>query len=74
MKKVFRIKGWFKQGLWEQRFTKEMVALSERQAMERLLSNIGSKHKIKRTQIHIEEVKEIEPEEVKNPDVRKLLV
>lgn len=73
MKKIFRFRGWFKQGLWKQTFTKEMLALNERQALERLLSDIGSRHKVKRNLIRIEEVKEIGPDEVKDPRVLKLL-
>jgi len=73
MKKVYRIRGWFKQGLWKQVFTKELVALSERQAIERLLSDVGSKHKVKRNMVRIEEIREIRPEEVKDPRVLRML-
>jgi large subunit ribosomal protein LX len=73
VKRVFRFRGWFKQGLWKQTFEKDLVALSEHQALERLLSDLGSRHKVKRNQIHIEEAREIGPEEVKDPRVLKLL-
>jgi len=73
MIKIFRIKGWFKQGYEKQTFTRELPALSEKQALERVYSEVGSKHKIKRNLINIEEVTEIKPEEVKDPRVAAML-
>jgi len=71
--KIFRIRGWFKQGLYRQRFTRELLALSEEQALERVYSDIGSKHRVKRNLIHIEEAVEVKPEEVKDPRVLAML-
>jgi large subunit ribosomal protein LX len=73
MKRIFRVEGRFRQGLWTQRFRKEVVALSERHALEMVLSDIGSRHGVKRTLIKIERVEEIRPEEVKNPRIRLLI-
>jgi large subunit ribosomal protein LX len=73
MKKIYRVRGWFKQNLWKQTFTKELIALNEKQALERLFSDIGSRHKVKRSMIKIEEIREISPEEVKDPRVLRLL-
>jgi large subunit ribosomal protein LX len=73
MIKIFRIRGWFKGASERQRFARELQALSERQALERIYSELGSKHKVKRNLIHIEEVIEIKPEEVKDPRVAALL-
>ena len=69
MIKIFRVKGWFKQGYQKQTFTRELPALSEKHALERVYSEMGSKHKVKRNLINIEEVTEIKPEEVKDPRV-----
>jgi ribosomal protein L20A (L18A) len=70
---IFRIKGRFKKGLFVQNFTKELLAISEKSALERVLSEVGSKNGAKRTQIHIEEVTNIKPEEVKDPKVLAML-
>lgn len=71
--KIFRIRGWFKQGLHRQRFTRELLALSKEQALERVYSNFGSKHRVKRNLIHIEESVEVKPEEVKDPRILAML-
>ena len=71
--KIFRVRGWFKQGPYRQRFTREMLVLSKEQALERIYSDIGSKHKVKRNLIHLEEVVEVKPEEVKDPKVLAML-
>ncbi len=66
MTKIFRIRGWFRQGIFTQKFAREIVASSEKQALERVLSQMGSRRKISRNRINIEEVSEIKPEEVKD--------
>jgi large subunit ribosomal protein LX len=71
--KIFRIMGWFKQGLYRQRFTRELLALSKEQALERIYSDVGSKHRVKRNLIHIEEAIEVKPEEVKDPRILAML-
>ncbi len=71
--KIIRVRGWFKQGLYRQRFTRDLLALSREHALERIYSDIGSKHKVKRNLIHIEEVVEVKPEEVKDPRVLAML-
>ncbi len=73
MIKIFRVKGWFNQGYERQTFTRELPAISEKQALERIYSEVGSKHKVKRNLINIEEVTEIKPEEVKDPRVTAML-
>ena len=71
--KIFRIRGWFKQGLYRQRFTRELLALSKEQALERVYSDLGSKHRVKRNLIHIGEAVEVIPEEVKDPRILAML-
>ena len=58
MIKLYRIRGWFKAGSGKIVFTKEIKALSKEQALERVYSELGSKHKVKRCLIRIEEVTE----------------
>jgi len=57
--KIFLIEGRFKSGRRLQVFTKEVRALSEKQALERLYSDIGSKHGVKRNLIHVDKITEI---------------
>jgi len=71
--KIFRIRGWFKKGLYRQRFTRELLALSKEHALERVYSDFGSKHRVKRILIHIEEAVEVKPEEVKDPRILAML-
>ena len=54
MKFIFR--GWFTKKGRRFRFTKEVEADSERLALEKLLSLLGSNHKVKRRHIHVESV------------------
>lgn len=71
--KIYRIRGWFKQGLYRQKFTREMLATSKDQALERIYSEFGSRHKLTRNQINIVEVAEIKPEDVTDPRVLAML-
>ena len=67
------MKGWFKKPWQKQVFVKELLALSEQRAMERIYSEVGSKHKVKRNLLHIEEIVEIKPEEAKDPRIRAMV-
>ncbi len=57
---MFRIKGYFRKGGKVVRFTKTVEADSEKLAREKLLSLIGSNHKVKRASIYIEGVEKVE--------------
>ncbi len=63
------IRGWFKRGLFKQKFTRELVALSKEQALERIYSDMGSKQRLVRNLIHIEEITEVKPEEITDPKI-----
>lgn len=71
--RIYRIRGWFKQGLFKQKFKREVAALSKEQALENVYSVLGSKHGLTRNRIHIEEVTEVKPEEVTDPRVLAML-
>ena len=89
-KKIFRIKGVIvkrkllrpkikKEGIPTYRkvataFEKELVAIDEKDALEKLYSLYGGIHKVKRSQIKIEEIKEISIEEVKDLQLKKFLL
>ena len=63
--KAFRITGSYADARFgKQPFSVEMAADSEAAVMEKAYSTIGSKHKLKRWQIDITEIKELAAEEV----------
>ncbi|MFB0514683.1 MAG: 50S ribosomal protein L18Ae [Candidatus Bathyarchaeia archaeon] len=70
--KVFRITGKIDKPNWKTNFRKEVRALKPEDAVEKIYKEIGSKHRAKRFQIKILEVKEIPPEDVTNPIIKKL--
>jgi large subunit ribosomal protein LX len=75
--KVYRIVGYMMIGhdkypVW-QKFTQEVRALTEKEALEKVYSNLGSRHKLKRYHIRIEKVEVITPEEATHPEVLSLL-
>ncbi len=70
--KVFRIAGKINKPNWKTNFKKEVRALKPEDAVEKIYKELGSKHRAKRFQIKILEVKEITPEEITNPIIKKL--
>ena len=54
-------------------FTRELLADKEAHAREKILSELGSRHRVKRREIDISMIKEIKPEEVTDLDLRKYL-
>ncbi len=70
--KVFRITGKIDKPNWKTNFRKEVRALKPEDAVEKIYKELGSKHRAKRFQIKILEVKEISPEDVTNPIIKKL--
>ena len=71
--KIYRIKGRFTMGDETQVFTKELKSISENDIYEKIYSEFGSKHRINRNQINIEEVTEISADEVTDPLIKALL-
>lgn len=70
---VYRISGTFKMGRNMMPFTKEFFATSEDTAREKLLCDLGSKHKTIRKDIHVQAVGKIEPKDITDTHLRKLL-
>lgn len=56
-------------GRTRQPFTLEVAAETREEAVERILSDLGSKHRAKRRDITIAEAVEVPPEEVEDPVV-----
>ena len=71
--KAFKVKGKFLMGDRWQEFTKEAAGSDEAEAREKIYSRFGSKHRVKRTNIHISEVRAIQPSEVSDPVILYLL-
>lgn len=73
--KAFRVKGKFIMGKsimsknW-QRFSKEVASLNKEEAKERVYSDLGSKHRVKRRNIKVEEIEEIAEDEITNSRVK----
>jgi len=73
MKKAYKINGKFLMGEDWQYFTKEVIAPNEKKAMEILLSDMGSKHRVKRKSIHIKDIVEVPSDQIESPVVKYLL-
>ena len=58
--KNYEILGKFKVNGVEKKFSKHLSALNEIRAAEKVMNLMGSKHKLKRRNIIINEIKEIE--------------
>ncbi|MGZ7108390.1 MAG: 50S ribosomal protein L18Ae [Methanobacterium sp.] len=71
--KIFGIQGKFMMGKSYKPFTKELKAIDEKDIHEKIYSDFGSKHGIKRTKIIIEKIKVISKDEVKDPIVKALI-
>ncbi len=74
--KIFRIYGYMLIGTstapeWR-KFVKEIRALKLSDALEKLYSELGSKHKVKRANIKILKVEEISPEQALDKYVKEL--
>lgn len=71
--KVWLVSGVYKKNRRVFSFHKEMIALKEAHVRERILSDLGSRHNLKRRDIQISEIKEIKPNEVMSLDLRRRL-
>ena len=70
--KIFRVQGKFIMGQGLKHFTKELKAVSEDDIREKIYSEFGSKHRIGRNKIFIDEIKEISEEEAQDPMIKAL--
>lgn len=55
-----------------QKFVIEVRAVKEKDAVEKILSELGSRHKLKRSHIKVLSVKEIDVSEARNKLVREI--
>ncbi len=71
--KVYRVKGTFKMGRGWQKFTKDIMDENEERAREKILSIMGSKHRVLRTNIKIDYINEVDLEKVDDPVITGLM-
>lgn len=71
MAKAFRISGKFRMGHITSPFSIETLGADEKAARDRVLSTIGSRHRVNRHQIWIETVEPLAADKVTDPVVEK---
>ena len=67
--KAFRATGSFRAGKRVQPYSVDVVAANKDDAMERVLSNFGSRHRVTRRFVVIDDLSEIDPSESTAPRV-----
>jgi len=67
--KAFRVSGKFRSGKTDQPFSVDIVAKDDEDAIERIMSNFGSRHRVSRRFVKIDDVKAIDPSESTSPVV-----
>ena len=68
--KAFRAHGSYRAGKRDQPFSVDVVATDEDEAMERVLSTFGSRHRVRRRFILVDGITEIDPAVSSAPAVR----
>jgi len=68
--KAFRVAGSFADPRKRQPFSIEVAAENEDAVREKVLSTLGSKHRLKRWEIEITEITELAPDQVTNHVVK----
>jgi large subunit ribosomal protein LX len=72
-KKVWRVKGHYYKKKRQFIFGMELTADKEDHVREKILSELGSRHRVKRDRVTFTEVSQIKPEDVTDIDLRKAL-
>ncbi len=67
--KAFRATGSYRAGKRNQPYSVDLVATNKDDAMERVLSNFGSRHRVTRRFVVIDDISEIDPSESRSPTV-----
>lgn len=72
--KAFKVIGEIemKKRTW-QKFSKELTADDEKSARDKILADLGSRHKKKQRSIRIDTIQELQPGDVTNPVLRHRL-
>jgi large subunit ribosomal protein LX len=70
--KVFRVIGEIKKPNFETEFRKEVRALKPEDAVEKVYMELGSRHRVRRYQMKISKVQELNPEEIEDILLKKM--
>ena len=68
--KAFLVRGTFRMGRSWTKFAKEVAAADPESAVERVLSDLGSQHRVRRGFVRIKDVTEVPLDRVGDPVVR----
>ncbi len=71
--KVFRVTGEICKPNLKTAFAKEVIADESDHAVEKVYTEIGSRHRVKRCHMKISKVEEVTPEDIANPILKKLV-
>ncbi len=71
--KVFRVTGEICKPNLNTSFVKEVLADKKSHAEEKVYTDVGSKHRVKRFHIKINKVEEVPAEEISNPVLKKMV-
>ena len=71
--KVFRVTGEIKKPNLKTTFKKEIIAVKAEHAVEKVYTELGSKHRVKRFHIKIASVEEVPPDQIEAPTLKKLV-
>ncbi|MGF3573354.1 MAG: 50S ribosomal protein L18Ae [Candidatus Bathyarchaeia archaeon] len=55
-------------------FRKEVIAVKPEHAVEKVYTELGSRHRVKRFHIKISKVEEVAPQDIEDPLIRKIVV
>jgi large subunit ribosomal protein LX len=72
--KVFRVTGEIRKPNLKTHFRKEVIAVKPEHAIEKVYTELGSKHRVKRFHIKISHVEELSPQEIEDPLIRKMVI
>ncbi|HLN46004.1 MAG: 50S ribosomal protein L18Ae [Chloroflexota bacterium] len=71
--KVFRVTGEIRKPNLRTPFVKEILADKADHAVEKVYSEVGSKHRVKRFYMKILKVEEVASDEIENPVLKKMV-
>jgi large subunit ribosomal protein LX len=71
--KVFRVTGEIKKPNLKTTFKKEIIAVKAEHAVEKVYTELGSRHRVKRFHIKITSVEEVPPDQIEDPTLKKLV-
>ena len=70
--KVYRVSGKINKPNFKTEFQKEVRAMNTEDATEKVYMLLGSKHRVKRFQMKIFKVEEVNPKDIKDIIIRKM--